>query len=76
MPIQIGDVIEIPDEDNGWIRVRLIRRGTEVEQIERPSTVPGGDLIRIPVWIVEVTDGARKGESLAVPNGTIARISL
>ena len=74
MPIQIGDVVEIPD--NGWTPGALIRRGTNVEQIERPSTVLGRDPIRIPVLIGQVTDGARKGESLAVPNGKMARISL
>jgi hypothetical protein len=69
-------VIEIPDDDNDWIRVRLVRRGTNVEQIEGPSTGPGGDPIRLPVLIGQVTNGARKGESLAALNGTIARIGF
>ena len=32
--------------------------------------------VRIPVRIVQLTDGARTDETLAVPDGTIARISL
>lgn len=78
MPIEIGDEVEIPDPDDedSWLRARLVRRGTDAEALERPSRVPGGSPIRIPVWILEITAGPRAGESISVPNGTIVRISL
>jgi hypothetical protein len=78
MPIAIGDKIEVqdPDSSEGWLQVRVVRRGSDEEMIERPSKVPKRPPLKIPVWIVEITGGPRKGEQLAVPNGTIARLLI
>ena len=71
----MDDEIEVPD-NGGWLRVRVVRRGDDSEAITKPSKVPGGAPLRVPVWIVEVLRGPRAGEILSVPNGTIARVVL
>jgi hypothetical protein len=75
MAIELGDDIEVPD-NGGWIRVRVLRRGDESEAIEKPSTVPGGPPLKVPVWIVEDLVGPTKGQERMVPNGTIAKTEV
>lgn len=75
MPVQPGDEVEVP-EGEGWIRDQLVRRGTDADEIERPSSVLGDESLRVPVWIVRYLEGPRAGETGPVPNGTIARVIL
>jgi hypothetical protein len=78
MPPSLGDEIEIPDDDQerGWLKVRLLRRGTDEEEIVTTVRGSGRDPIRIPVWIVEILEGAEVGRTRVVPNGTVVKTSL
>ena len=76
MPIALGDTIWVPydEAEGGWLRCKLVRRGTDKEAIVRESSVPGAEPIRIPVWIVEGLEDPHMGVQIAMPNGTIARV--